>query len=59
MSEVARTTANDFLKKNKRIVAGSFLPPNLAQRGSMLSAIAIAADGMVLEGRIETMPVHD
>ncbi len=59
MSEVARTTANDFLEKNKRIVAGSFLPPNLAQRGSMLSAIAIAADGMVLEGRIETMPVHD
>ncbi|MFT3944763.1 MAG: ROK family protein [Ancrocorticia sp.] len=57
-SEVARSTAAQFLEDNKRLVAGSFLPPNLAQRGAMLSAIAIAADGMALEGRIETMPAH-
>ena len=57
-SEVARSVARELVEENKRIATGSFLPPNLAQAGAILSATAIAADGMVLDGRIETMRAH-
>ena len=54
-STVARQAGQTVVDANRRIASGSFLPDNLAEAGPILSAVAIAADGMTQSQRIETL----
>lgn len=56
VSTVVRSAAQEAVDAHKRIASGSFLPANLADRGPLLSAAAIVADGMASTGLIETFP---
>jgi predicted NBD/HSP70 family sugar kinase len=55
-SPTARAAAEEAIRAHLPHFHGGFLPAVLVERGPVLSAAAILADGMALSGRIETFP---